>query len=298
MVYPTELYTSDRTVLMSSNINVMKMFRAGVLAVGLMSLPLTAAQSQAPKARSMVIFSQSPSYLGIGVVDVTDERAKVLGLKEPQGVEVTRVTEDAPAFKAGIKRGDVILEFNGQHVEGGEQFVRMVQETPPGHKAAMQVWRNGTSQWISATIGSKQEFPFVVPSVPFPPFPPTPPMIPDTPHDMLSWHNTALGIETEALNSQLAEFFGVKEGILVRSVTKGSAGDAAGLKAGDVITRIDGQVVASPRNIAPFLRKSGNVILTVVRNHKELTLNVKVAKNLLRFDDCFPGSQPESPEIL
>src|SRR5208337_2533555 len=103
------------------------------------------------------------------------------------------------------------------------------------------VWRNGTKQSITATIGFKQEFPFVVPNTPFPPFPPEPPMMPDTPHDMLSWHSTTLGVETEGLNSQLAEFFGVKEGILVRAVTKGSAADSAGLRAGDVITKIDGQ---------------------------------------------------------
>jgi S1-C subfamily serine protease len=277
----------------------MKMFRARILVASLIALPLMAAQSQAPKARSASVFSQSRSYLGIGVIDVTDERAKALGLKESQGVEVTSVTEDAPAFKAGIKHGDVILEFNGQRVEGGEQFVRMVQETPAGHKAAMQVWRNKTSQAITATIGSRQEFPFVVPNTPFPPFPPEPPMMPDTPHDMLSWRSSALGVETEGLNSQLAEFFGVKDGILVRAVIKGSAADSAGVKAGDVITRIDGQAVSSPRNIAPFLRKSGkNVILTVVRNHKELTLNVKLAKNLLRFDECFPGLQPEQRVIL
>src|SRR5579862_7684094 len=111
----------------------MKMFRATILAASVIALPLMAAQSQAPKARSASVFSQSGSYLGIGVVDVTDERAKALGLKEPQGVEVTSVMEEAPAFKAGIRQGDVILEFNGQHVEGGEQFVRLVRETPPGH---------------------------------------------------------------------------------------------------------------------------------------------------------------------
>ena len=62
---------------------------------------------------------------------------------------------------------------------------------------------------------------------------------------------------------------------------------------------MDGQTVSSPRNITPLLRKSGkNVVLTVVRNHKELTLNVKLARNLLRLDDCFPGFQPELREIL
>ena len=135
-------------------------------------------------------------------------------------------------------------------------------------------------------------------SVPMPAFPPEPPMMPDTPHDMFSWRSMSLGVETEGLNTQLAEFFGVKQGILVRSVTKGSAAETAGLKAGDVITKLDGQAVSTPRNIAPFLRKSGkNVTLTVVRNHKEITLNVKLAQNL-RPSDEFPGVRPEMREIL
>ena len=286
------------------------MFRANTLAacrlalipialIPAASLPLMCAQSQAqPKARSTSVFSGSRSYLGIGVVDdMTDERAKSLGLKEPQGVEVTSVSEESPAAKAGIKTGDVILEFNGQHVEGGAQFVRMVQETPAGRKAEMQVWRNNAKLSITATIGSRQERTFVF-AMPTAPFPPEPPMIPDTPHDMFSWRSTVLGVETEGLGTQLADFFGVKEGVLVRAVTKGSPGESAGLKAGDVITRIDGQVVSSPRNITSLLRKSGkNVSLTVVRSHKEITLNVKVSQNLQRYDDV-PGFRPDQREIL
>jgi serine protease Do len=278
------------------------MFRANVFAacglalIPTASLPLMAAQSQAPKAHA-AIFTSSHSYLGIGVFDVTDERAKALGLKEPQGAEVTSVNEDSPASQAGIKQGDVILEYNGQRVEGYAQFVRMVQETPAGHRVELQVWRNGGKHAITAVIGLRQERPLVF-SVPMPAFPPEPPMIPDTPHDMFSWRSLALGVETEGLNPQLAEFFGVKEGILVRSVTKGSAAETAGLRAGDVITKLDGQAVSSPRNIAPFLRKSGkNVALTVVRNHKEITLNVKLAQNL-RPSDEFPGVRPEMREIL
>src|SRR5258708_4232887 len=98
------------------------MFRAnifaacGVALIRVASVPLIAAQSQAPKAGSASIFSVSHSYLGIGVFDVTEERAKALGLKDPQGAEVTSVSEDSPASQAGIKQGDVILEYNGQRV--------------------------------------------------------------------------------------------------------------------------------------------------------------------------------------
>jgi serine protease Do len=275
------------------------MFRTTPLAATLIALlpaatlPLMSAQSQAPKARAATIFTNaSRSYLGIGVADVTDDRAKALGLKDAQGVEVTSVTDESPAAKAGIKQGDVILDYNGQRVDGGAQFVRMVQETPVGRKAEMQVWRSGAKQSVTATIGSRQNnFALVLPNSAMPPQPPHI-MIPDTPHDMFSWRSTALGVETESLNSQLAEFFGVKEGVLVRSVNKGSAAETAGLKAGDIITKIDGQAVSSPRNITSLLRRSDkNVTLTVVRNHKEITLNVKISLNAQPWDD-FPGVLP------
>jgi serine protease Do len=270
----------------------------GLALVPVTSVPVLCAQSQAPKAHSTSIFNGTRSFLGVGVIDdMTDERARTLGLKEPQGVEVTSVADDSPAAKAGIKKGDVILEYNGQHVEGDEQFVRMVQETPAGRKAELLIWRNGGKQTITAIIGSRQERALMF-ALPVPPFPPTAPMMPDTPHDMLSWRSTLLGVDTEGLNSQLAEFFGVKEGVLVRSVIKGSAGDTAGLKAGDVITKIDGQTISSARNISALLWKSGkNVTLTVVRSHKEITLNVKLAQNLQRFDDL-PGYRPQTREIL
>ena len=70
---------------------------------------------------------------------MTSERAKELHLKEERGVEVRCVDADSPAAKAGLKEGDVVLEYNGQRVEGGEQFMRLVRETPPG-RAKVGLW--------------------------------------------------------------------------------------------------------------------------------------------------------------
>src|SRR6516164_6534428 len=90
-----------------------------------------AAASAAPAvhaqtARSAQVMRGERAYLGIGVKDVVDsDTAKRLGLKEVRGVEITNVEENSPAAKAGIKSGDVVLEYNGQPVEGGEQLSRM-----------------------------------------------------------------------------------------------------------------------------------------------------------------------------
>src|SRR5689334_20245027 len=87
----------------------------------------------AQRATTRVIATNTP-YLGIGAKDIDSESAKKFNLKEVRGVEVTTVDENSPAAKAGIKEGDVILDYNGQPVEGGAQLARLVRETPIGRQ--------------------------------------------------------------------------------------------------------------------------------------------------------------------
>jgi serine protease Do len=99
------------------------------------------------------------------------------------------------------------------------------------------------------------------------------------PQSHMTWRSAMLGIEAEALEGQLAEFFGVKEGVLVRAVGKGSAADRAGIKAGDVIVRVDDARVATPADIATHLRglRGHSVSVVVVRDRKEITVMVVAA---------------------
>src|ERR1044071_7368329 len=125
------------------------------LAIGTAILAVIAATcafgQPAPRARSAATVFTRASYLGIGAQDVDAERAKALRLKEVRGAEVTSVEPDSPAAKAGIKDGDVVLEFNGQPVEGKDQLARMVQEVPVGRQVKIGVWRNGAAQTLTAT---------------------------------------------------------------------------------------------------------------------------------------------------
>src|SRR6202035_3797027 len=112
-----------------------------------------------PRARSAAgtyVVQHGGSYMGIGVVDIGSERAKALNLKEERGVEVTSIAEDGPSAKAGIKESDVVLEYNGQAVQGTEQFQRLVRETPPGRQVKVLVWRNGGTQTLTATVGERK----------------------------------------------------------------------------------------------------------------------------------------------
>jgi serine protease Do len=235
-----------------------------------------------PKAPKVYVASAS-SYLGVGVAEVDADRVKTLKLKEERGVEVKSVDDESPAAKAGIKVNDVILEYNGQRVEGDEQFLRLVRETPVNRNVTLVVWRNGTTQTISATTGARPANSMVwnwnneevnglreqMRNL----------RLPDMPHPLMSWQSRTLGVESESLTSQLAEYFGVKEGVLVRSVMKGTAAEKAGFRAGDVITRVGNQKVSTPKDITNALKSlpsTKTVPVTVMREKKEMTLNVTI----------------------
>ena len=244
----------------------------------------------APPARSnrLLMMNTIGSYLGIGVVEVTPDRAKTLNMKEDRGAEVSSVAADSPAAKAGLKVGDVVLEYNGQPVQGTEQLTRMVRETPPERQVKMTVWRNGRTETVTATIGTRSGNSgmimgapdgWVMPEITIPRI--SPPQI-DIPRFQMNWQNPRLGITGEALGQeeQLAEFFGVKEGVLVKSVVKNSAAEKAGIKAGDVITKVGDSKVNSTEEITRVLRglrdAKNTLSVTVVRAKKEMPVTVTI----------------------
>jgi serine protease Do len=257
---------------------------AFVTAAGLVSSTAFAqvAMQRERTTRGYVVEKASGGYLGIGGLDISPERAKALNLKEERGVEVSSLAEEGPAAKAGIKDGDVVLEFNGQPVQGTAQFQRLVRETPVGRQVKLAVWRAGAVQTVTATVGENRQTTILAPgdgawNFSMPSIPALPNI--DIPRFQISAQNPMLGIVGESLGQeeQFAEFFGVREGVLVRSVKKGSAAEKAGIKAGDVITKVDDSKVATSTGITRALRglkSKKTFVVTVVRNRKEMPLTV------------------------
>ena len=258
-------------------------FRLGLLAAALAAAPLLAQPSPAPAPpvppeHGIHIAMPARSFLGVGVTEISADRAKELKLAEERGVEITKVDEGSPAEKAGLKKGDVVLEYQGQRLEGTEQFVRLVRETPPGRTVKMLISRGGSTQTVSAVLGERKgraisrELRFEMPSR-------FDVWIPDIPRVTTAWRSGMLGIEAESLEGQLASFFGVKEGVLVRSVVKGSAAEKAGFKAGDVITRVDDREVSNPRELSNVVREKRSkktFSIRITRDKKEMTLTVSI----------------------
>jgi serine protease Do len=228
------------------------------------------------------------TYLGVNIAEIDDNRAKELKLKEDYGVEITRVEENSPAEKAGMKPGDVVLEYNGQRVEGMEQFGRMVRETPPGREVKLTTSRNGATQTLIAVLGSRKSrysgnFPsnFVMPEF----------HMPDIPQIFTTIRSPMLGVEAESLGSQLAVYFGVKEGVLVRSVLENTPAQKAGVKAGDVITKVDGMAVTTPNELSNAVRTANakkTYAIELVRDHKPVVVTVTVED---RSERSFPRAR-------
>lgn len=237
------------------------------------------APAPSPQQGTMIWQGAPPtSYFGVGFQDVDAERAKALKLQEARGIELTMVQEDSPAAKAGLKSGDIILDYNGQRVEGMESFSRFVRETPPNREVKLRIIRNGQPQSISVITGvRKKPQPGDIVRMEIPQIVIPEPMTPDTPRATMSWRSGMLGIEAEALEGGLAEYFGVKEGVLVRVVGKGTAAEKAGLKCGDVIVKVDDTKVATARQITGAIRaarEKKNFSLTLMREKKEMALSV------------------------
>ena len=224
------------------------------------------------------------SQIGVSIRDFNDNELKVG--KVTTGVVIEDVEAESPAQKAGFKAGDIVVEFDGERVRSTRQFMRLVQETPAGRLVQAAVTRDGQRLPLNVQPrlggsfrfwdGSSNTFAFA-PKV-------TPPMALKRdafPPSLESLMGSAsqLGISVDELSPQLSEYFGAKEGVLVTTVRDNSNASRAGLKAGDVITSLNGGTVtttADLRRRAQRLEGGDEFTLAIVRDKKPMTLKGKV----------------------
>jgi serine protease Do len=249
--------------------------------------------------------SGGSSYLGVDTRDITADRLSALHLKEEHGVEVTMVDQDAPAGKAGLKEQDVILTLNGTQVESVEQLRRMIRETPPGRIITLGISRNGQPMSLKVQLADRKtngfgygygfgsgsdakNFHFEMPAMP---------VIPDVdvPVSIVVVHSSArTGLMVENLTPQLGDFFGAKngQGVLVRSVEKGSRADKAGFRAGDVIVKINGESIHDSGDFSQALRgrKGNTATISILRDKKEQTITLTLPE---RSENSLSLNTPE-----
>jgi serine protease Do len=230
---------------------------------------------------------EGSGWLGVEIDEVTPEKAERLRLSATRGVMVSDVEPDSPAAKSGLKPNDVILQYDGQTVEGTVQFRRLVRETPPGRTVDLTISRDGRTQNLSVELADRSAFyekqmqgrmrdfgkPFALA---------TPNLnLPDM--FFMDSRTPLLGINAEDLTGQLGAYFGAPDnsGVLVREVRSGSAAEKAGLKAGDVIIKIDAKPVKSLSELREQLRDKSEqktVNLGIVRKGSAMNVPVEIEK--------------------
>ena len=247
------------------------------------------ARAQEPR---VVVRSLGSASIGVGIRDVTSDDAAKARLGQPTGVYVESVREGSPAARAGIQTGDIVVDFDGERVRSASHFTRLVQESVPDREVTAVVVRGTSKQNVKiAPTGGllnlrsnngriqrdlqlnlpRGNFNFNLDNDALRVFP---------------VNGATLGVTVSPLSEQLASYFGVKQGVLVSAVTANSPAAEAGVRAGDVITAINGQGVSSSADISRALRdRTGeSADVSVTRDKKSLSLKATI-----------PGRTPRTP---
>jgi serine protease Do len=251
---------------------------------------------------SALMLRSSQGYLGIEMRDIDSDHASALKLKDPAGAEVIYVDHDAPAGKVGLRVHDVILQMNGQQVQGVEQLRRMLHETPAGRSIVLLISRDGQQQSMNVTLADRARIEqdawsqhLIVPDPDGDSYALSSP----SSHGSNSFFGTltlgtpTVGVEVDTLGSQLADYFGVKDGqgVLVKHVAENSPASTAGFKAGDVITRVNGAAIPTLGTWAKALHANRGKLMqiTIVRNRKEQTLSLQAGDPKHKGELVWPG---------
>jgi membrane-associated protease RseP (regulator of RpoE activity) len=256
----------------------------------------------------------SPGYLGVLVTDVDSDAASRLKLKEVRGALITLIDHDAPAGQAGLRVNDVVLEVNGQRVEGSEQFGRILREIPAGRKVALQLSRDGSTQTFEVLLvdrkvmeqdvwnklGNTSEASGQASALGI--LPGGGADVPTTGFHMpfVGTNTLKVGAMVEPLTAQMADYLGVPGGIIVNRVARKSEAAAAGIQERDVILKVGNDAIRTTADWDRALRANQGkpVQVTILRDRKQQIVNLQVDskhKSEVDFQDVFPGLLPDGP---
>jgi serine protease Do len=203
------------------------------------------------------------AWLGVGIQPVTGELAGKFGVNENEGVLVNEVFDNDPAYRAGIKPGDIITKVDGKGVDTPNSLSRLIAALDPGAAASIEVVRDGKRQLISVPLIERKESAVLT-------------SIPPTRAEV------KLGLDVQDLTPELAEKFKLKDtrGVLVTKVERGSVAMVEGLREGDLIKEVNRSEVTSSSEFTTAVSKAKRgetVLLRVLRENRAFYVVLKPA---------------------
>ena len=204
------------------------------------------------------------AWLGVGIQPVTGELAGKFGVNENEGVLVNEVFDNDPAYRAGIKPGDIITKVDGKGVDTPNSLSRLIAALDPGAAASIEVVRDGKRQLISVPLIERKESAVLTSIQP-------------------SRAEVKLGLDVQDLTPELAEKFKLKEtrGVLVTKVDRGSVAMVEGLREGDLIKEVNRSEVTSSSEFSTAVSKAkrgDTVLLRVLRENRAFYVVLKPAE--------------------
>lgn len=199
-------------------------------------------------------------WLGVSVQSITPEIAASLGLKNESGALVTDVVSGSPADLAGIKRGDVIVSFNGKEIKKMLDLPRLVAETPAGKRVEIKIIRDGKENILSATISEQKEGRITFKGLTI---------------------GEQLGINVHDITPQLARQFNLKDrsGVVVIDVLPNSLADEAGIEVGDIIKEINKNPVKNLKDYEALIErvnKDKPLLFLIKRGNQTLYISIRL----------------------
>ncbi len=207
----------------------------GSIGIGF-AIPIDMAKEVLPQLRDRG--SVTRGWLGVAIQQMTPDLAKTFGLKQADGALVSDVVEGSPADKAGIKQGDVIVEFDGRKVKSSTELPQIVGGTAVGKEVALKVIRDGTELPLHVKVGELKDEQLAA-------------MVPSS-------AKSKLGIEVQQLSPELSRKFGIKDdkGVVITGVEPDSPGEEAGLRPGDLLLEVNRTKVGTVSQVRKALEKT------------------------------------------
>lgn len=269
---------------------------AALMAVGPAFVPGRVAAQSAGLAQMMeepsLLHSSTQGYMGVLVSDVDSDSASKLKLKDVRGAVVTLIDHDAPAAQAGIRVNDVVLQVNGQAVEGAEQFTHMLREIPAGRSVSLVISRDGAVQTLAVQLADRKKMEHDVwnrldnggdQSTSTPGMGILSGGSGDVPSGgfhipFVGASSLNVGVIVEPLTSQMDDYLGIQGGLMIKQVARKSEAEAAGLKAFDVILKMgpDGMLTTADWDRALRANQGKAVPVTILRDRRQQTVTLQV----------------------